>query len=176
MFEPNPIIFNELNFYEEILKEHFEKYHNHCQRVYQICIGLDKNKSNHEKYAIVLVFHDLGIWTNQDFDYLEPSIELAKNYLIKKNKSEFIPEISEMINLHHKLTPPNKDSFYTTKVLRKADLRDLSFGLFLNPQEKKEFSELKKTFPFDGFHFYLIKLFFINLFKKPLKPLPMFKC
>jgi hypothetical protein len=34
-----------------------------------------------EKIAIAGVFHDLGIWTNKTFDYIAPSVVLAREYL-----------------------------------------------------------------------------------------------
>ena len=33
------------------------------------------------KIAVAAVFHDIGIWSNKTFDYLEPSVALAREYL-----------------------------------------------------------------------------------------------
>lgn len=66
------------------------------------CLELDGTEKNIEKYALASEFHDLGIWTDKTFDYLEPFISLANNYLNISGKSDLSNEIKAMINMHHK--------------------------------------------------------------------------
>jgi hypothetical protein len=47
-----------------------------------------------EKVAVAAAFHDLGIWTDGTFDYLPPSIRLAREWLGQSGKAEWEPEIS----------------------------------------------------------------------------------
>ncbi len=47
--------------------------------------------------AVAAVFHDLGIWTNGTFDYLAPSIALARDYLVASAREDWTDEIEEMI-------------------------------------------------------------------------------
>jgi hypothetical protein len=51
--------------------------------------------------AVAAVFHDLGIWTNKTFDYLAPSIALAREYVAAKGRADWIVEIEAMIEEHH---------------------------------------------------------------------------
>ncbi len=64
----------------------YDKYKNHVYRVFLNCLLIDSEKNNEEKYAIASVFHDVGIWTNHTFDYLDPSIEQAK--ILNRNKKD----------------------------------------------------------------------------------------
>jgi hypothetical protein len=124
--------------------------------------------------CIASAFHDLGIWTNHTFDYLKPSIALAKKYC-RANAIDniIIAEIETIIGEHHKLT-----SIKTSKlaeVFRMADLTDLTLGLICNGIDKRSIKMIKETFPNKGFHLNLGKFFLKNLFVNPLKPLPMYK-
>jgi hypothetical protein len=58
---------------------------------------------------------------------------------------------------------------------RQADMIDLTFGLIGNRVDRKQARDIRKAFPNKGFHITLCKLFAKNLFKNPLRPLPMYK-
>ncbi len=171
----NKIIDTILSEYKTDLGLHFNTYRNHVCRIYNFALLLDTNKTNYEKYAIAAAFHDLGIWTAHTFDYLKPSIELAKNYLVKHEKESWIDEISLMIDMHH------KRSFYkggfqnTVEVFRKSDWIDVTLSIKKYGLTKSEIKTIQKQFPNKGFHCFLTKQTFFNLLKNPTNPLPMFK-
>jgi len=82
----------------------YEPYKNHVYRVVNFCFALHECQgSDEEKILVAGCFHDLGIWPNDTVDYLAPSISLAQAYLAQQNKSDWSEEISEMIELHHKI-------------------------------------------------------------------------
>ena len=58
-----------------------------------------------QKMAIAAAFHDMGIWTDGTFDYLQPSIGLAGEHLARSGRPEWTPEITAMILEHHKISP-----------------------------------------------------------------------
>ena len=71
-----------LNDHASELRHDFVGYRNHVYRVANLCfamVGEDGDKL--EKIAVAAVFHDLGIWTNQTFDYIAPSVALAREHL-----------------------------------------------------------------------------------------------
>jgi len=115
------LIENILNKNKAHLGKHFDKYKNHVYRVFNLCLILDSNQENVEKYAITSVFHDLGIWTNRTFDYLKPSISQAEKYLIDNNKELLVKEISLMIDMHHKRSKYKGDFEKTVENFRRAD-------------------------------------------------------
>jgi hypothetical protein len=160
---------------KEYLQTDFEKYRNHVYRVYLLCTTLDTNSGNKDRYAIASVFHDLGIWTNKTFDYLEPSISLANDYLSKQNKSEWNAEICLMIDMHHKITHYSGKFENSVEIFRKADWIDVSKGFIKFGVDKVKIRQINQQFPSKGFHWFLVKKAFINFLLHPFNPLPMFK-
>ena len=174
MIPQNNIIDILLKNYKTVLKYDFTTYKNHVYRIYNYTILLDADKTNYDKYAIAAVFHDLGIFTHS-FDYLTPSIELATNYLKEINKKEWIEEICLMIDNHHKISFYKGDFAHTVEIFRKADWIDVTWGLKKYSLKKVNFKAIKKAFPNNGFHLFLLKQFLKWFVKHPLNPLPMFK-
>ena len=160
--------------YEKIIGKDIEKYKNHVYRIFNFSLYLSNNQDT-EKYAIAAFFHDVGIWTNNTFDYLQPSVDLAKKYLIQIQKENWSEEISLMIDNHHKTTPYKGNFSASVEIFRKADWTDVSLGFIYFEISPAFIKEAVKQFPYKGFHFFLTKLFAKNLIQHPLKPLPMFK-
>ena len=161
--------------YKISLKNDFDSYNNHINRVFSYCVLFDDDLTHHPKYAIAVVFHDLGIWTENTFDYLEASKILAKNHLKEIGKENWIEEISLMIDMHHKLSPYNGKFEETVEVFRKADWIDVSFGVLNHGICRSKIKELNKQFPNSGFHKFLFKKTLMRLVTNPFNPLPMFK-
>lgn len=172
--QQHPIIEALFASYKDVIGNDFEKYRNHVYRIFNYSLFLS-NSADEEKYAIAAFFHDVGIWTNNTFDYLKPSIDLAKAYLLKNNKENWLEEISLMIDNHHKTTAYKGNFETTVNIFRKADWTDVSLGLIHFEIPSDYIKQVEKQFPYKGFHFFLTKLFAKNLFQHPLKPLPMFK-
>jgi predicted metal-dependent HD superfamily phosphohydrolase len=97
---------------EEVLDDHASAlghdligYRNHVYRVLNLCLAIvGDNRVETEKIAVAAVFHDLGIWTNKTFDYIAPSVALARKHLAARGMADWIPEIAAMIVDHHKVT------------------------------------------------------------------------
>lgn len=172
--QQHPIIEELFASYADVLGSDMEPYKNHVYRIFNYSLYLSKNAAE-EKYAIAAFFHDIGIWTNNTFDYLKPSIDLAKQYLIGIQKEDWTEEIVWMIEYHHKMSAYKGNSENTVEIFRKADWTDVSFEIFHFDIPASFSKQLKAQFPYKGFHFFLVKLFFKNLLRHPLKPLPMFK-
>ena len=171
----NKIIEDILPKFKSAMGVDYGKYKNHVYRVFLNCLLIDSEKNNEEKYAIAAVFHDIGIWTNHTFDYLDPSIEQAKIYLAKTNRTDWIEEISLMIYWHHKMSKYKGAHEEIVENFRKADWIDVSLALRTFKFDKKKIHETRRRFPNSGFHVFLIKETIKNFFKHPLNPLPIFK-
>ncbi|HUM52398.1 MAG TPA: HD domain-containing protein [Chitinophagales bacterium] len=174
IIQQHPIIEALFASYASVIGTDTEKYRNHVYRIFNYTLFLSNN-ADEEKYAIAAFFHDVGIWTNNTFDYLQPSIELAKNYLQQSKKANWSEEIAVMIDNHHKTTIYKGNYSATTENFRKADWTDVSLGLIHFYIPSNYIKQVEKQFPYKGFHLFLTKLFTKNLFQHPLKPLPMFK-
>ena len=62
------------------LRHDFTGYRNHVYRVVNFCTAIVGDRGDLEKVAVAAAFHDLGIWTNKTFDYIPPSLALAREY------------------------------------------------------------------------------------------------
>lgn len=161
--------------YRNNLGSDLQKYRNHCHRVFALCLKIDESIENEEKYALAAAFHDLGIWTNKTFNYLEPSIVLVSNYLESSAKLDLIHEIGLMIDMHHKRSKYTGDFRTTVETFRRADWIDVTKGRKLFGLSRLEYDRIKDEYPTLGFHKFLLIQGIKNFFKSPFNPLPMFK-
>lgn len=149
-------------------------YINHTKRM--LCYALELQQlcdKEIEKFTIAAAFHDLGIWTEKSFDYLEPSIALAKLYLHEHNKIDYERDVVQMIDEHHKQTPIQNNPL--AELFRKADLIDVSWGVISFGIPSQKIGEIKQAFPNNGFHKTLLKWAWHQLKKEPWRPMPMLK-
>ncbi len=175
MKNTNNTIDQTLDQYRNDLGKHFDTYKNHVYRVFSFCQLLDRNPENIEKYAIAAVFHDLGIWTDHTFDYLEPSINRAKEHLSAIGKGEWAEEIALIIDMHHKISRYNGPFESTVETFRRADWIDVTKGRRSFKLTRAEIKKTTKDHPIKGFHRFLVGQTLKQLFKSPFNPLPMFK-
>lgn len=154
----------------------FGGYKNHVYRMLNFCFALgDFCGEEREKIIIAGCFHDLGIWTSDTFDYLLPSIALAKDYLEKKGLHEWIPEIELMIAQHHKLGKYTDARNSPIETFRRGDLVDLSLGWVKCGLPKTYIRNVKKQFPNAGFHKSLVQTAGRWICRHPLNPIPVLK-
>ena len=94
-----------LSAHAEFIGPDFIGYRHHAHRVANICLALSPDQGDRmEKVAVASAFHDMGIWTDRTFDYLQPSVRLANEHLARSGHSDWSAEISAMILDHHKLS------------------------------------------------------------------------
>ena|SRR5215471_2753475 len=125
-------------------------------------IGLDSDSPVElEKIAVAAAFHDLGIWTNKTFDYIAPSVAIARRHLAARAMADWIPEIEAMIVDHHKVTPSRADPQSLVE-FRRADWIDVSRGLRRFGLPQTFIAAVATTWPNAGFHRRLVQLTLIN--------------
>lgn len=193
--------------YQSQLEKVFLPYKNHVLRVAHFAMLLKKDyqQDDPHKIAIAAVFHDIGIWTANTFDYLDPSRSLARQYLAENGLEKWADEIDLIIDNHHKLgryrLPSGKEQRNSaflpeeveeksdkTKVgqspetlqdnveaFRKADLLDLTKGLKSFGIKRKEIRAQYEKYPMNGFRTVIIQRFFKHFIRHPFRPLPMMK-
>ena len=168
-----PTIDDVLNDHAAALGNDFVGYRNHVYRVANLCAAIVGGPGELEKIAIAAVFHDLGIWTNRTFDYLDPSIVLAHEYLTDHRRDEWHEEIQQMIADHHKITPSLSDPASLVERFRRADWIDVTRGLRRFGVPRAFVARLFATWPSAGFHWRLVTLTLNRFRSHPLTPLPM---
>ena len=151
-------------------------YRNHVCRVlnYYAALGPPADELP-EAVTIAAAFHDLGIWTERTFDYLEPSVRLAQVHLADIGREQLGPEVAALISEHHKLRPYTGPNAATVEAFRRADLVDLSLGLVRCGLPTSFVQAVRAAFPNAGFHRRLAQLTARQLLRTPLRPLPMLR-
>ena len=132
---------------------------------------------NKETEILILAaaFHDLGIWTHKTFDYIRPSIDLARRYLDIRGMSDEAEKVSRMIENHHKIRKYSGEYELMVENFRRADWIEVSAGYLLFDVNQKQHREITRAFPYYGFHKSITKLTANHFKKHPFNPLPMFK-
>jgi HD domain len=152
----------------------FVGYRNHVYRVTNLCLAIvGDSPVEIEKIAIAAVFHDLGIWTNKTFDYIAPSVALAREHLATRGLTDWIPEIEAMIADHHKVTPSRVQPPSLVNCFRRADWIDVSRGWRRFGLPRPFIGAVIAEWPSAGFHRRLVTLTIDRFLKHPLSPLPM---
>ena len=142
-----PLLEEILGEWQQEIGNDFQAYKNHIYRVVHFCLMLHRsNEVEREKIIIAGCFHDLGIWTHHTFDYLQPSIELVRNYLKQAEKQSWFDEIVSMINFHHKITCTQNINYPLVEIFRQADWVDVSRGMLHFGLSKEQIESVKKNF------------------------------
>lgn len=150
-------------------------YGNHVRRVFGlVCAqGPQLTAEEREQVAVAAVFHDIGIWLDGTFDYLEPSLGHAVRYLGAEGLGSWIPAVEAMILRHHQLRPIRDAPL--AEAFRRADLCDLTFGGLHRGIPAETWAQLHARFPIEGFHLRLVGFAAQRTLKHPLSPLPMLR-
>jgi hypothetical protein len=168
---------------EQVLDDHASElgrdltaYRNHVYRIVNLCLAIEGDcRVEVEKIGVAAVFHDLGIWTSHTFDYIAPSVALAREHLAARGMADWIPEIEAMIVDHHKVTPSRASPRSLVESFRRADWIDVSRGLRRFGLPRPFIAAVAATWPNAGFHRRLVELTIDRFFRHPLTPLPMVK-
>jgi hypothetical protein len=159
--------------YKVVLSKAYKPCLNHAIRVGCMAEQLSKSEFNKDKFSVACAFHDLGIWTEKTWDYLQPSEILATDYLAKTNQNDWNKEVMAMIHHHHKLSRYKGEYEETVELFRKADLIDFSYDLILFDISREWYSGLKQKYPTNGLHKELGWNFWKHFKSKPWNPFPM---
>ncbi len=158
------------------LKNDFTAYKNHACRVFNIAVAYARADATEiEKLAVAAAFHDIGIWTDQTFDYLNPSVNRASAFLDRSHRGFWKDEIRCMILHHHKLTPYRGRRPKLVEAFRRADWLDVCLFQFPSRFPPSYFKNLLCTFPRAGFHRRLTELALSWAMHDPFRPLPMIR-
>ena len=168
---------------EEVLDDHASQlghdltgYRNHVYRVANLCLAIQgDSRVDVEKIAVAAVFHDLGIWTNNTFDYIAPSVAIARAHLAARGMAAWIPEIEPMIVNHHKVTRSRAHPQSLVESFRRADWIDVSRGLRRFGLPRTFIRAVVAAWPSAGFHRRLVELTIDRFLEHPFTPLPMVK-
>lgn len=151
-------------------------YRNHAYRVVNFCAAFSSHEpARVEVMATAAAFHDLGIWTAGTFDYLAPSIALARTWLLDHDRPDLIPEVTAMIDQHHKVSHVDAPAAALVEPFRRADWVDVTSGARRFGLPVEVVDRVRRHWPDEGFHWRLAQLSARRLLSHPLSPLPMLR-
>lgn len=145
--------------YKKLIGKDFPSYRNHVYRTITYAMHLLGNAHEHEKLVeTAFVYHDIGLWTDHELAYLEPSaaVAIADNEKFELGLDPVL--LRGAIHWHHKIFPyigPNKEII---EACRKADWIDASKGMLRKGVSRTAIREVEAAFPNLGFHDTLIRL------------------
>lgn len=163
-----------LDLHAQALGPDLPAYRNHVTRVLHFVFAMDPQlQGKAQPLLIAGAFHDLGIWTAHTFDYLDPSSELAHDYLRAHGLQPLWPEVDSVIQQHHKLRSYTGPFAQSVDAFRRADRVDLSLGLIRSGLQREFVQAVRGQFPNSGFHARLAVLSGRQFRRTPLNPFPM---
>jgi hypothetical protein len=154
----------------------YDGYRNHVVRMVTFCLALrDCSTEERQKLEIAGCLHDIGLWTENTFDYLPASVRAAREYLRLNDLDQWTDEIEMMILEHHRLRPVAETRSPLVELFRKGDLVDFSLGFVRFGLSKALVRQVKEEFPNAGFHRTVLEMATAWFIRHPLNPAPMVK-
>ncbi|MEE9335786.1 MAG: hypothetical protein V3U65_16970 [Granulosicoccaceae bacterium] len=145
--------------FEEMIGEDFPGYRNHVYRTITYAMHFLDNSSAHEIVVeTAFVYHDIGLWSDHELAYLEPSEALALADNEKYGWGLDPNVLRDAIHWHHKIfryKGPNKN---VIEACRKADWIDATKGKLRKGMSKDAIAKVEAAFPNLGFHDALSRL------------------
>jgi hypothetical protein len=145
--------------YEKLIGKDFPGYRNHVYRTITYAMYFLDNAVEHEQLVeTAFVYHDIGLWTDHELAYLEPSeaVAIADN---EKYGWGLNPELLRgAIHWHHKIFPYRGSHQNVIEACRKADWIDASKGNLRKGMSKAAIAGVEAAFPNLGFHDILLRL------------------
>lgn len=167
---------------DEVLAPHrahigddWDGYRNHVLRVLRFCSALSGEDALPETTIVAAAFHDLGIWSDGTFDYLEPSAARAATWLRTRGRHADVDLVQATIRMHHKLRACQGAHAAQAEPFRRADLVDVSRGVVRFGLPRDFVAGVQRALPDHGFHWRLVQLTGRQFLKTPWCPLPMLR-
>ena len=145
--------------FEKLIGKDFSGYRNHVYRTITYAMHFLENAEEYERVVeTAFVYHDIGLWTDHELAYLEPSeaVAIADN---EKFGWGLDPELLRgAIHWHHKIFPYTGTHREIIEACRKADWIDASKGILRKGISRAVIAEVEAAFPNLGFHDALMRL------------------
>jgi hypothetical protein len=145
-----------LSKYKALIGNDYDGYRNHIYRVLTFAMHfLDNNEKYLPLISYALVYHDIGLWTDNTLSYLDPSSAKAMEGVPSKFSQEEKQLIHEIIYYHHKLTSYRNNNKLFEKIVEAtlaADWIDATMGLVSSGIPTRHIRKVQNTIAEEGFH------------------------
>lgn len=141
------------------LGDDYGGYRNHLYRVLTYTQHfLNGDQSHRRLLEVALVYHDIGLWTDEDLAYLEPSIKRAVAANDTNHWGLDVGLLDDIIRWHHKVLPYRGPNAGIVNAFRKADWIDASGGAIRMGLSKADVKAVTDQIPDAGFSAALSRL------------------
>lgn len=175
---PHPRIDSILDQYAAVIGPHLRIYRHHCLYVFHAATALEPALAveHAEALAIAAAFHDIGLFTHDTIDYLEPSVALAAAYCRQEGAEESIPLVTRLIEQHHKITPVRAgEQARLVDAFRRADWQFVMMGAYPGALSPRDHRRLKRAMPTPGFHRFIVGHSVAHVRSGARNPLPVLR-
>lgn len=159
----DPIVERFLPPLRPVIGADYAPYRNHIYRVLTYAMHFLGEQAQgdgrgREHIAFALVFHDVGMWTDHDLAYLEPSERVAER--VRSAEAPHLDQrlIADIIHWHHKVTPFAGPDAHIVNSARKADWIDATQGKLRKGVAAADIAAVEAAIPVLGFPDVLMRL------------------
>lgn len=139
--------------YRDVIGDDFKGYRGHIYRVLSYALHfLGGEMPSRAPIETALVYHDLGLWSDRELAYLEPSIERVKADNEARQWGHDPQLLRDIIYWHHKVTPFHGPNAEIVNAVRKADWIDATAGLVRKGMPKACIRKVTAAIPSAGFY------------------------
>lgn len=138
--------------YQDVLGADFKAYRGHVYRVITYAMHfLEQDEAHRPLVETALVFHDIGLWTENELAYLSPSEAVALQENSKLDLGLDPKLLRDAIHWHHKVTPYRGAGAEVINAVRKADWVDASRGKIRKGLTEEQVRAVQQAIPDYGF-------------------------
>lgn len=178
-----PIVEKLFQSWHVALGDHQEAYRNHVYRLISLTRHFYPEMTDNEANLLQVAgaFHDVGIWLDRTFDYLEPSANHACAWLAKHpdtgtgSLESQQRLVRNLIENHHKVRPVGTSMPPLVDAFRKGDWVDVTGAYRLAGLSRNDRVALLRAFPLRGFRLILARMALERARRYPRSPLPMMR-
>jgi hypothetical protein len=145
--------------YRDSIGRDFDGYRNHVNRCITYAMHfLDQEPAYEPMVETAFVYHDIGLWTDKELAYLEPSESLALRDNEKFGWKLDAEALRGAIHWHHKVFKYRGTHEDLIEACRKADWIDATQGVCRKGISRSDITKVESAFPNCGFHKALMRL------------------
>ena len=145
--------------YRELIGKDFDGYRNHVMRAITYAMHFLGGAKGYERLVeAAFVYHDIGLWTDRELAYLEPSEAVALRDNERHGWGLDADALRGAIHWHHKVFPYRGPHQEVIEACRKADWIDATKGWMRKGIARSSIAMVEATFPNCGFHDSLLRL------------------
>jgi hypothetical protein len=145
--------------YRIAIGQDFDGYRNHVYRCITYAMHFLGNAEEYEHIVeTAFVYHDIGLWTDKELAYLEPSEAAALRDNEQCGWGLDSDALRGAIHWHHKIFRYRGKNADVIEACRKADWIDATQGLCRKGIRRSAIAKVESVFPNCGFHKSLMRL------------------